>query len=93
MVAGHTPATIAAFENNRAYYHTRSDGSVRDPYHANDAGARRFLKLRGNAICRGVVQALFPATSAPAVAHLEAEFSPSPPPLPMPTVSLTAAGR
>jgi hypothetical protein len=93
VVAGHTPATIAAFENNRAYYHTRSDGSVRDPYHANDAGARRFLKLRGNAICRGVVQALFPATPAPAVAHLEPEFSPEPPPLPMPTVSLTAAGR
>jgi hypothetical protein len=93
VVAGHTPATIAAFENNRAYYRKRSNGTVRDPYHANDAGARRFLKLRGNAICRGVVQALFPATSATAVAHLEAEFSPSPPPLPMPTVSLNAAGR
>ena len=96
FVAGHTRTTLAAFENNPAYYRKRRNGSVRDPYHANAAGARRFLKLRGTAICRGVVQALFEGDATPPMAHLPGDNSRAQsPPLPMaiPALSLTAAGR
>lgn len=94
FVAGHTPSTIRAFQNNRAYYRRRRNGTVKDPYHANAAGARRFLGLRGPAICRGVTETLFP--SQPALART-ARPKPEPetisPPLPMAMTQVSAASQ
>lgn len=60
FVAGQTKKTLGAFQGNPAYYYKRRDGRVKDPYHTTPAGAARFLAIRGPAICRGVVEALWP---------------------------------
>ncbi len=94
VVEGHTPRTISTFENNRSYYRKRRSGTVKDPYHANAPGARRFLDLRGPAICRGVTQALFPpeprlAEAPPTRSSPEAIA----PPLPMAMTQVSAASQ
>lgn len=58
FVAGVTDQTIRAFQGNPAYYYRRKNGRVKDPYHTTPGGAAEFLRHRGSAICRGVVEAL-----------------------------------
>ncbi|MEM9029283.1 MAG: hypothetical protein AAGC70_13025 [Pseudomonadota bacterium] len=60
LVKGVTPKTLAAFQDNPAYYYKNKKGAVKDPYHTTPSGAARFLAIRGPAICRGVVNALWP---------------------------------
>ena len=93
FVAGHTARTLRACEKNRAYFRKRRNGSVKDPYHADAAGARRFLDLRGPAICRGVTAAV--STPRPALAQTpaasKAPQEAATPPLPMANTRVSVA--
>ena len=52
--------TVATFQNNRRYYRRRKSGSVKDPYHPNNPGARKFVALKRKELCRATLNALRP---------------------------------
>lgn len=54
FVEGHTPETRAAIEGKAQFFRQREDGTVKDPYHANEDAADRFLKLRRKSLCRAL---------------------------------------
>mgnify|MGYP001825716716 CR=1 FL=1 len=54
FVAGHTPETRAAIEGKARFFRRREDGSVKDPYHANEDAAQRFLESRRPTLCRAL---------------------------------------
>ncbi len=54
FVPGFTPATIAENQGNAANFRRNGSGSVKDPYHPTEAGARRFLKLQRAALCDAI---------------------------------------
>jgi len=58
FVAGLTKQTVAAMQGKARYYYRHANGRVKDPYHPNPAGARRFLRLKRNAYCRSIAKAL-----------------------------------
>lgn len=58
FVDGHTPATRAAIEGQSQFFRRREDGTVKDPYHANEAAAARFLEHRRGPLCRALVDQL-----------------------------------
>lgn len=58
FVDGHTPATRAAIEGQSQFFRRREDGTVKDPYHANEAAAARFLERRRGPLCRALADQL-----------------------------------
>lgn len=54
FVDGHTPETRASIEGQARFFRRRDDGSVKDPYHANEEAAGLFLKFRKPALCRAL---------------------------------------
>lgn len=56
FVEGHTPKTRAAIEGQAQFFRRREDGSVKDPYHADELAARRFLDLRRGPLCRALAE-------------------------------------
>ncbi|MGI9477337.1 MAG: hypothetical protein ACR2PI_11585 [Hyphomicrobiaceae bacterium] len=58
FVDGHTPATRAAIEGKAQFFRRRADGTVKDPYHANEDAAGRFLDLRRGPLCRALAKQL-----------------------------------
>lgn len=54
FVPGFTPATIAENQGNASNFRRNASGSVKDPYHPTEAGARRFLKLQRAALCKAI---------------------------------------
>ncbi len=54
FVEGHTPETRASIEGQARFFRKREDGSVKDPYHANEEAAGLFLKFRKPALCRAL---------------------------------------
>lgn len=58
FVAGLTPATLAAFENNPAYFRTNAAGTVVDPRHPTAASGRAFTDLQSPAICAALTRIL-----------------------------------
>ena len=58
FVDGHTPETRAAIEGKAQFFRRREDGTVKDPYHANEDAAGRFLDLRRGPLCRALAKQL-----------------------------------
>lgn len=58
FVDGHTPETRAAIEGQVQFFRRREDGTVKDPYHANEDAADRFLELRRGPLCRALADQL-----------------------------------
>lgn len=58
FVDGHTRATRAAIEGQSRFFRRREDGTVKDPYHANEEAAARFLEHRRGPLCRALVDQL-----------------------------------
>lgn len=54
FVPGFTAATIAENQGNPANFRRNNSGTVKDPYHPTEAGARRFLKLQRAALCEAI---------------------------------------
>lgn len=66
FVPGLTPKTVKALQGNARLFYRRSNGTVKDPFHPNPAGAQRYLSLRRPAICRAVADALMDTDLTPA---------------------------
>ncbi|MGI9409118.1 MAG: hypothetical protein ACR2OV_03525 [Hyphomicrobiaceae bacterium] len=60
FIPGYNKKTVATFQNNRQYYRRRKSGSVKDPYHPNNPGARKFVALKRKGLCRATLNALRP---------------------------------
>lgn len=58
FVEGHTPQTRAAIEGQPQFFKRGENGNVRDPYHANEAAAARFLSSRRGPLCRALAEQL-----------------------------------
>ncbi|MEO9653004.1 MAG: SGNH/GDSL hydrolase family protein [Roseobacter sp.] len=58
FVEGITPETTAVNQSTKAFFRRRDNGSVKDPYHPNQRGARHHLKLRGPALCEAIFDSL-----------------------------------
>lgn len=54
FVDGHTSKTREAIEGMAQFFRRREDGSVKDPYHANEDAAGRFLDARRGPLCRAL---------------------------------------
>ena len=55
FVEGHTLATVKTYQKHAKYFRRYSSGKVKDPYHPNTAGARKFVDMRRRAICTAVL--------------------------------------
>lgn len=51
FVEGLNPKTIAANIDNKRHFRLKKSGEVKDPYHPNERGARKFFSLQKNRIC------------------------------------------
>jgi len=60
FVPGATDETIAANLGNAQHFRRRNNGSVKDPYHPNEAAARNFFELERDAICAAVLEQVEP---------------------------------
>ena len=58
FVDGHTSDTRAAIEGRQHFFRRDHAGAVKDPYHANEAAAERFLALRRPALCQALITQL-----------------------------------
>ncbi len=73
FVPGATEATIASHQGNASFFRRRSNGSVKDPYHPNEAAAARFFDLEREAICEAVFEQIAPLEP---MAEMTAQVSP-----------------
>ncbi|MGI9523914.1 MAG: hypothetical protein ACR2PG_19955 [Hyphomicrobiaceae bacterium] len=62
FLPGYTQRTIKEFEGNRRYYRKHKSGRVKDPYHPNNDGARKFLALNRKALCKTVIDGFSPSS-------------------------------
>ena len=58
FVEGLTPETMAGNHGNKKFFRLRKSGTVKDPYHPNERGARHHLKLVGSELCEAIFTAL-----------------------------------
>ena len=54
FVEGFTPETIAANQGNRMFFRLNKSGKVKDPFHPNSKGARKFFSVGMNNICQAI---------------------------------------
>ena len=67
FVNGMTEATIASHQGNASFYRRRSNGSVKDPYHPNEAAAAAFFSIQREAICAAVFEQIADIPPMPAM--------------------------
>ena len=58
FVEGHTRETRKAIEGQVRFFRQREDGTVKDPYHANEGAAGLFLNARRKSLCHALVDQL-----------------------------------
>ena len=56
FVEGFTPETIAANQGNRMFFRLSKSGKVKDPFHPNSKGARKFFSVGMKNICQAIFQ-------------------------------------
>ena len=56
FVDGHTRATVKEFQSHAKYFRRHKSGKVKDPYHPNKTGARKFADMRRGALCKAVFE-------------------------------------
>lgn len=58
FVPGFTPQTVAENMGNAANFRRKPSGKVKDPFHPTEAGARKFIALQRDALCRAIAHQL-----------------------------------
>lgn len=58
FVEGISTKTIAANLGNKRHFRRKKSGAVKDPYHPNKRGARKFFSLTKHSICTAVFEQL-----------------------------------
>lgn len=65
FVPGSTPQTVAANQGNKHFFRLNKEGTVKDPYHPNQAAAKNFFALEMGSICNAIFEQVENASDTP----------------------------
>lgn len=60
FISGHTARSVRSFQNNALHFRRNRSGLVKDPYHPNRRGARKFVELHRKSLCIATIAGLRP---------------------------------
>ena len=58
FISGHTARSVRTFQNNPLHFRRNKAGRVKDAYHPNQRGARKFVELHRKSLCTATIASL-----------------------------------